>query len=112
MFAGLFGSQLVIATKDIWPQYLLRRQLPHPGRGRGRRRRRAVAAARAAQVATHAPPEGRPLTVLFRQPRLIVAVLCGVASYSMMNLIMTSAPIAMIDCNTPSPTRRSGCSGM
>ena len=37
--------------------------------------------------------------VLFRQPPLIVAVLCGVASYSMMNLIMTSAPIAMIDCN-------------
>jgi len=52
------------------------------------------------QVSTHAAiGEGRPLAVLFRQPRLIVAVLCGVASYSMMNLIMTSAPIAMIDCN-------------
>jgi hypothetical protein len=51
-------------------------------------------------VATSVPiGEGRPLTVLSRQPRLIVAVLCGVASYSMMNLVMTSAPIAMIDCN-------------
>jgi MFS family permease len=26
-------------------------------------------------------------------------VVCGVASYSMMNLVMTSAPVAMLDCN-------------
>jgi MFS family permease len=100
MFAGLFGSQLVIATKDIWPQYLFAASYLA----------QAVVAIVAAgvlcllrsppKVATYVPVgEGRPLTVLFRQPRLIVAVLCGVASYSMMNLIMTSAPIAMIDCN-------------
>ena len=35
----------------------------------------------------------------FRQPRLIVAVVCGVAGYSMMNLVMTSAPVAMLDCH-------------
>ena len=104
MFAGLFGSQLVIATKDIWPQYLFAASYLAQA---------AVAIVAAAvlwllrappPVATHGLAgvpvgEGRPLTVLFRQPRLIVAVLCGVASYSMMNLIMTSAPIAMIDCN-------------
>ena len=104
MFAGLFGSQLVIATKDIWPQYLFAASYLAQA---------AVAVVAAAvlwllrappPVATHVPAgvpvgEGRPLTVLFRQPRLIVAVLCGVASFSMMNLIMTSAPIAMIDCN-------------
>jgi len=43
--------------------------------------------------------EGRPLAEIFRQPRLIVAVVCGVASYSMMNLVMTSAPVAMLDCH-------------
>jgi MFS family permease len=43
--------------------------------------------------------EGRPLVEIFRQPRLVVAVVCGVASYSMMNLVMTSAPVAMLDCN-------------
>jgi MFS family permease len=42
--------------------------------------------------------EGRPLIEIFSQPRLIVAVVCGVASYSMMNLVMTSAPVAMLDC--------------
>ena len=100
MFAGLFGSQLVIATKDIWPQYLFAASYLAQA---------AVAVVAAGVLwllrapplaATHVPVgEGRPLTVLFRQPRLIVAVLCGVASFSMMNLIMTSAPIAMIDCN-------------
>jgi MFS family permease len=42
--------------------------------------------------------EGRPLREIARQPRFIVAVACGVASYSMMNLVMTSAPVAMLDC--------------
>jgi MFS family permease len=43
--------------------------------------------------------DARPLAEIFRQPRLIVAVVCGVSSYSMMNLVMTSAPVAMLDCN-------------
>ena len=33
-----------------------------------------------------------------RAPRFIVAVACGVASYAMMNMIMTSAPLAMVGC--------------
>ena len=51
--------------------------------------------------AAAAPPpeaEGRPLREIARQPRFIVAVACGVASYSMMNLVMTSAPLAMVMC--------------
>ena len=43
--------------------------------------------------------EGRPLLEIARQPRFIVAVACGVASYSMMNLVMTSAPLAMVMCD-------------
>jgi MFS family permease len=42
---------------------------------------------------------GRPLREIVRQPRFVVAVACGVASYAMMNLVMTSAPLAMIMCN-------------
>src|SRR5262249_61562535 len=34
-----------------------------------------------------------------RQPRRVVAVICGAASYAMMNLMMRSAPVAMVDCN-------------
>ena len=33
-----------------------------------------------------------------RTPRFIVAVACGMASYAMMNMLMTSAPLAMVGC--------------
>src|SRR5436305_13678326 len=41
---------------------------------------------------------GRPLITIARQPRFIAAALCGVISYPMMNLVMTSAPLAMKMC--------------
>src|SRR5262249_3770889 len=41
---------------------------------------------------------GRPLSAIVRQPRFIVAATCGTASYALMNLMMTSAPLAMVDC--------------
>jgi MFS family permease len=41
---------------------------------------------------------GRPLLEIARQPRFIAAAICGVVSYSMMNLVMTSAPLAMKIC--------------
>jgi predicted MFS family arabinose efflux permease len=41
---------------------------------------------------------GRPLFTIARQPRFIAAALCGVISYPMMNLVMTSAPLAMKMC--------------
>lgn len=44
-------------------------------------------------------PSGRPLSVILRQPRLIVAMACGMISYSLMSLVMTAAPIAMLACN-------------
>src|SRR5206468_999492 len=41
---------------------------------------------------------GRPLLEIVTQPRFIAAALCGVISYPMMNLVMTSAPLAMKLC--------------
>jgi MFS family permease len=40
----------------------------------------------------------RRLGEIARQPRFIVAAACGVASYALMNLMMTTAPLAMVDC--------------
>jgi predicted MFS family arabinose efflux permease len=40
----------------------------------------------------------RPLREILQQPRLIVAVLCGMMATGVMNLVMTATPIAMIDC--------------
>ena len=36
-----------------------------------------------------------------RKPRFLVAMLCGVVSYMMMNFMMTSAPLAMELCGLP-----------
>lgn len=38
---------------------------------------------------------GRPIGGIARQPTFIVAVLCGMVSYGVMNLLMTATPLAM-----------------
>lgn len=38
------------------------------------------------------------ITAVVRKPRFIIAMLCGVVSYMMMNFMMTSAPLAMDLC--------------
>src|SRR5215831_19346971 len=100
VFSAFVGPQLVIFTKDLWPPYLFAASyLAQAG---------VAVLSGLVLLATRIPlapggsrrmSEGRPLLEIFRQPRLIVAVVCGVASYSMMNLVMTSAPVAMLDCN-------------
>ena len=40
----------------------------------------------------------RPLRAILRQPRYITAVLGGMLAYGMMNLLMTSTPLAMLSC--------------
>jgi hypothetical protein len=49
--------------------------------------------------AAPAAAAGRPLSEIVLKPRFIVAATCGLASYAMMNLLMTSAPLAMVMCN-------------
>jgi MFS family permease len=44
---------------------------------------------------------GRPFAIIARQPTFIVAVLCGMVSYGVMNLIMTATPLAMVACKHP-----------
>lgn len=41
---------------------------------------------------------GRPLLEILKQQKFFVAVGCGMISYAIMNLIMTSAPLAMVAC--------------
>ena len=48
--------------------------------------------------ATHGRP-ARPLASIMAQPKFIVAVICAMVSYSMMTLLMTATPIAMVACD-------------
>jgi MFS family permease len=97
--AAFIGANLIIVTKDWWPPYLFAAtylgqsvlallagvtlmflKFPQP--------------AATAKVATG----GRTLIEIVRQPRFVIAATCGVAAYALMNLMMTSAPLAMVDC--------------
>jgi len=40
----------------------------------------------------------RPLLEIMAQPRFVIAVLCGTATYALMSYVMTAAPLAMIAC--------------
>jgi MFS family permease len=61
------------------------------------------------QSLVHVPPptpeersgQGRPLSVIVRQPVFIVAALAGAVGYGLMNLLMTATPIAMDLCRHP-----------
>lgn len=41
---------------------------------------------------------GRPLRELLRTPEIAVAMICAMVSYALMNLVMTSTPLAMVGC--------------
>ncbi|WP_298245786.1 MFS transporter [uncultured Bradyrhizobium sp.] len=97
VFAGVLGPQLVQWTMDVWQPYLFAFSFLVQA---------AVALVAMGIVAgvdipKPAPADlhgGRPLLTIVTQPRFVAAALCGVISYPMMNLVMTSAPLAMKMC--------------
>jgi len=99
LFSALLGPQLVIYTKDLMPPYLF--AWSYIGQAAF-----AALAGIVIMMFFRAPglvheasrKAGRPIAEIARQPRFIVAVVCGVASYALMNLMMTAAPLAMFDC--------------
>src|SRR6195952_1502103 len=97
VFAGVLGPQLVQWTMDIWPPYLFAFSfLVQAGVALV-----AMAVLSGVNAPKPAPSDmhgGRPLFQIARQPRFIAAALCGAISYPMMNLVMTSAPLAMKMC--------------
>ncbi len=98
VFASVIGPQLIIFTQDLWAPYLF--AASYIGQ--------AVLAALAGGVliflkiprpiARSHTSGGRPLMEIALTRRFLIAVACGVASFAMMNLVMTSAPLAMVDC--------------
>lgn len=92
--AGVIGPQLVNWTMFLWPQPLYAATFVA----------QAVIAALSAvillgvQVPKPSSPKqagGRPLASIALQPRFMVAVTSGAVSYTLMNFVMTAAPLAM-----------------
>ena len=100
VFAGVIGPQLVTWTMGLWAPYLFAASyVAQAG---------VALLAMAVLSGVDLPrPQSvnlgniRPLSVIARQPRFVVAVICGVVSYVLMNLVMTSAPLAMKMCGLP-----------
>ena len=97
VFAAVIGPQLVIFTKDLLS--------PHMFAASYLGQSACALIAALVLMFVKIPPlpatrveNARPLGAIVRTPRFIVAVACGMASYAMMNMVMTSAPLAMIGC--------------
>jgi MFS family permease len=97
VFAGVLGPQLVQWTMDIWPPYLFAFSFMVQAL--------VALVAMAVLAGVDAPKPapadlhgGRPLLQIVRQPRFVAAAICGIVAYPMMNLVMTSAPLAMKMC--------------
>ncbi len=46
----------------------------------------------------HDAPAGRTRWQMIRTPRIAVAIICAMVSYALMNLVMTSTPLAVVGC--------------
>ena len=94
---GVLGPQLVEYTMNLWQPHLF--AVSFLGQA-------AVAALslvllRAVDAPKPAPSDtqgARPLLEIAATPKFLIAALCGVVSYALMNLVMTSAPLAMKLC--------------
>src|ERR1700736_755969 len=97
VFAGFIGPQLVQWTMDIWPPYMFAFSFAMQAVVAlvAMAILRGVDAPRPAAADLHG---ARPLLEIVSEPRFIAAALCGVIAYPIMNLVMTSAPLAMKMC--------------
>lgn len=96
--SGLIGPQLVIGTQNLLPPFIfvptylaqaalaLASMLVLSFLGAGR------------QPAPAANAPRRSMASLLNNPRLLVAIACGAAAQSLMNLVMTGTPLAMLGC--------------
>lgn len=97
VFSGVIGPQLVTYTMNLWLPYMFAATF--------------LAQAAVAVIAgfilfgVRLPKPtaadivgGRPIGTILRQPRFIIAMICGTVSYVLMNFLMTAAPLAMHLC--------------
>ena len=100
VFAGVLGPQLVTWTMYAWSghlfviSYLVQAALAVVTMA-------VVAGVDLPRPAATDTTSGRSLSEIASQPRFVVAVLCAVVAYTLMNMVMTAAPLAMNICGLP-----------
>ncbi len=84
MVVPFFGTYLAIVALNLIGMFLfLLLDLPDGEEG---------------HAAKEAVPEGASRWELLRNPTILVAIICAMVSYSLMNLVMTSTPLAVVGC--------------
>ena len=51
-----------------------------------------------AETTAHPSAHSRSRIELLKDPKILVAIVCGMVAYSLMNLVMTSTPLAVVGC--------------
>jgi len=99
LIAAVFGPQLVVWFKDALEP------IPYAGAYRAMVMLNLLGALPLLLLDIPKPPRapagqrsGRPWSEILGQRRVVVGILCGMVSYALMNLVMTSTPLAMIGC--------------
>ncbi len=77
-FAGAYVAVIVLNLLGVWLFRLLDSPRPQPP--------------------TPDAPRARSYGELLRDPRIVVAMICAMVSYALMNLVMTSTPLAIVGC--------------
>ena len=97
VFSAILGPQLVNLTMELWAPYLFMASFVAQAFV-SLACMALLSQVRVPHVSTVGLSAGRPLSEIARQPRFIVAVFGATTSYALMNLLMTSAPLAMKMC--------------
>src|SRR5690606_13018061 len=96
--AAVIGPQVVIWTRDAWAA------APFAGSFIGQAALAVLALPLLLALRMPAPQAAasdapaRPLALIVRSPRFVVAVAAGVVTYGLMAFIMTAAPMAIVGC--------------
>ncbi|TPE53588.1 MFS transporter [Amaricoccus solimangrovi] len=77
-FAGAYVAAILLNLAGVWVFRLLDSPRPAPPRPDA--------------------PRARSYGELLREPRIVVAMICAMVSYALMNLVMTSTPLAIVGC--------------
>ena len=97
LVGGIIGPQMVQWTMNLWLPYLFAASFI----GQAALALLSMVVLVGVDIPRPAAVDlkaGRPLLEIVVTPKFAIAALCGVVSYALMNLVMTSAPLAMKLC--------------